>query len=68
MTKITAEIYEKDKERYTVVSGHVTGAPTCTFGNVQQWVGYDKKQKRFVRFTKSVFKKLIQQIENKPQV
>ena len=64
MDKITAEIYQQDPGRYILVSGHEQGAPTCSFGNVQQWVGYDTTEKKFIRFTKSVFKQLVQQKEN----
>jgi hypothetical protein len=64
MDKITAEIYQQDPDRYILVSGHEEGAPTCSFGNVQQWVGYDKTEQKFIRFTKSVFKQLVQQKEN----
>ena len=62
--KITAEIYQKDKDRYTVVSGFTEGAPCCPYGNRHKWVGFDKKEQKFVRFTKSVFLKLVEQVEN----
>lgn len=64
MEKVTAEIYQQDPDRYIVVSGHDEGAPLCPVGNVQQWVGYDKAEKKYIRFTKSVFKQLVQQKEN----
>lgn len=64
MDKVTAEIYQQDPDRYILVSGHQEGAPTCSFGNVQQWVGYDNSEKKYIRFTKSVFKQLIKQKEN----
>jgi hypothetical protein len=63
--KITAEIYQQDPDRFSVVSGHQLGAPTCPVGNILQWVGYDKKEDKYVRFTKSVFKKLVAQAEIK---
>ena len=62
MEKVTAEMYQQDPERYTLMEGSTEGAPTCTFGNKQKWVGYDKDQGTFIRFTKSVYKKLISQI------
>ena len=64
MEKVTAEMYDQDTDRYTLVSGHEEGAPTCPYGNMQQWVGYDRVEEKFIRFTKSVFKQLIQEKEN----
>ncbi|HCU45370.1 MAG TPA: hypothetical protein DF610_11390 [Sphingobacterium sp.] len=64
MEKVTAEMYDQDPDRYTLVSGHEEGAPTCPYGNMQQWVGYDRVEEKFIRFTKSVFKQLIQEKEN----
>ncbi|WP_134090290.1 hypothetical protein [Olivibacter sp. XZL3] len=65
MNKITAEIYEQNPERYTLVKGNVQGAPSCRFVNTSDWVGYDKEKSTFVRFTKSVFKRLVNQIHLK---
>lgn len=45
MEKITAEIYKQDMDRYILVSGDQEGAPTCNYGNKQEWVGYDNKEK-----------------------
>lgn len=64
MDKVTAEIYQQSPGRYILVPGHEEGAPTCSFGNMQQWVGFDQTEQKFIRFTKSVFKKLVQQKEN----
>ncbi len=63
-------MHQENPERYTLVDGSTHGAPTCKFGNTAQWVGYDKVTKTFVRFTKSVYKRLVQEIEsthNKPE-
>jgi hypothetical protein len=65
MDKVTAEMHQQEPDRYTLVSGHQEGAPACPYGNVQEWVGYDNMEHKFIRTTKSVFKKLIQQQENK---
>ena len=67
MEKVTAEMYDQDPDRYTLVSGHEEGAPTCPYGNMQQWVGYDRVEEKFIRFTKSVFKQLIQKKENEKE-
>lgn len=64
MDKVTAEMYQQNPDRYILVSGNRQGAPSCPYGNKQQWVGYDKTKQEFIRFTKSVFIKLVQQKEN----
>ncbi len=56
---INSEIFYKNPNRYELVSGRVKGAPNCPYGNHYQWIGYDKLENKFVRFTKSIFKKLI---------
>ncbi|MEO7214578.1 MAG: peptide-methionine (S)-S-oxide reductase MsrA [Mucilaginibacter sp.] len=63
MEKVTAEMYQQNPQRYTLVDGSTEGAPTCAYGNVKEWVGYDKVERTFVRFTKSVYKKLVSQID-----
>ncbi|MBD1424007.1 hypothetical protein [Sphingobacterium arenae] len=67
MNKITAEIYQLHPDRYILVSGNEEGAPRCPYGNIQHWVGYDSLSKKYTRFTKSVYKKLVEEIENKKQ-
>ena len=67
MEKVTAEMYQQDPDRYTLVSGHEEGAPTCPYGNMQKWVGYDRAEEKFIRFTKSVFKQLVQKKENEKE-
>ena len=64
MDKVTAALYQQHPEGYTLVPGHQEGAPPCPYGNVQKWVGYDTTEQKFIRFTKSVFKQLVQQKEN----
>ena len=59
MKRINAELYIKNPSRYILVPGSTNGAPTCPFGNNYQWIGFDKEEEVYVRFTKSVFKKLI---------
>ena len=53
------EAYLQDPQRYELRSGHEEGAPLCPYGNHFQWIGYDKKTKAYVRFSKSLFKKLV---------
>jgi hypothetical protein len=64
MEKITAELYNQHPERYLLVPGHLEGAPTCPYGNVQEWVGFDNVDRKYIRFTKSVFKKLVEEKKN----
>jgi hypothetical protein len=61
MRKITMEMYKAAPNRYELRSGAEEGAPACPYGNTYQWVGYDKELQEYVRFTKSVFKLLVNQ-------
>lgn len=57
------EDYLQQPERYELRSGSEPEAPNCPYGNKFQWIGYDKTTGEYIRFTKSVFKKLIQENE-----
>ena len=59
MRKVNMEQYLVDDSNFELKSGKVEGAPKCPYGNNFEWIGFDKKDKEFVRFTKSVFKILI---------
>lgn len=61
LTKITFDIFNENTSRYSLISGKVYGAPRCPYGNNYKWIGYDLQEDQFVRFTTSVFKKLIDQ-------
>jgi len=56
---ITAEVYNFTPSRYELRKGTLPDAPPCPFGNRFKWIGFDKKEKKYVWVTKSVFKKLI---------
>lgn len=60
--KVNAASYDAQPTRYILVDGHSAGAPSCPFGNIRQLVGYDTKDKVYVRFTKSVYQRLRNQI------
>ena len=62
MRKVTMQDFLLQPARYELRSGSCEGAPLCPFGNHYQWIGYDLKTEEYIRFTKSVFKKLIQQL------
>ena len=53
------EEYKLDPSRYQLRRGTEEGAPPCPYGNPYKWIGYDTKSKEYIRFTKSVFKLLI---------
>ena len=56
--------YDIDPNRYELRSGSETNAPLCPYGNHYKWIGFDLKTNEYVRLTKSVFKLLINKIEN----
>ena len=58
---ITAELFNLFPDRYELRKGTQSDAPLCPFGNQFEWIGFDKEEMKYVRFTKSVFKKLIRQ-------
>jgi len=59
MRRINMETYLLNPHQYELRSGNEVGAPLCPYGNQFEWIGYDKKTQEYVRFTKSVFKKII---------
>ena len=59
---ITSELYHSNPKRYELRKGDSAGAPLCPFGNIYEWIGFDIETKEYVRFTKSVFKKLINSV------
>lgn len=64
LTRVDSKTFNENPKRYELVSGNTKGAPTCPYGNQYEWVGFDKIDKKFVRFTKSIFKKLIKEKTN----
>lgn len=63
LPKVDMEKYLAEPHRYELRSGQTDGAPLCPYGNHYTWVGYDREAQMYVRFTKSVFKLLIQEKE-----
>ena len=61
--KINMETYLLEPKRYELRSGQEEDAPPCPYGNRFQWIGFDKTTREYLRFTKSVFKKLVSQKE-----
>lgn len=62
LVKINMDLYQIDPERYELRSGQTEAAPLCPFGNHYEWLGYDLEKSKYVRFTKSVFKLLVNQM------
>lgn len=60
LTRVNSKIFNQNPSQYELVSGNTKGAPKCPYGNTYQWIGYNHSNDSFVRFTKSIFKKLIQ--------
>lgn len=60
---ITAERYDFSPERYQLRKGTEADAPPCPFGNRFKWIGFDTEKGEYVRVTKSVFKRLIKQLD-----
>lgn len=61
---ITAEQFNLYPERYELRKGSHSDAPDCPYGNRFEWIGFDKETNKYVRVTKSVFKKLIHNMDN----
>lgn len=64
LSKVDMATYLRAPNRYELRSGQVDDAPSCPYGNKYEWIGFDRESQNYVRFTKSVFKKLIQEKEN----
>ena len=56
---VTSAEFNLMPERYELRNGNLPDAPPCPYGNSYKWIGYDKENRRYVKVTKSVFKKLI---------
>lgn len=59
MRKVTMKDYLLEPARYELRAGSSAGAPSCPYGNQYEWVGFDRQAREYVRFTKSVFKLLV---------
>ncbi len=64
LIRVDSKTFFQNPNQYQLVSGNTKGAPKCPYGNYYQWVGYDRINHNFVRFTKSIFKNLIQKKYN----
>lgn len=60
LKRIDSQTYNQNPDQYRLVSGKTKGAPKCPYGNTYRWIGYDNVNHSFVRFSKSIFKKLIE--------
>ena len=62
--KVNMSEYLLDPSRYQLRSGKEPNAPLCPYGNHYKWIGFDNLTNEYIRFTKSVFKHIIQQKNN----
>ncbi|MDF1695274.1 MAG: hypothetical protein P1U56_05555 [Saprospiraceae bacterium] len=61
---LKAKVYASDPNRYELVSGSISKAPLCPFGNNFKWIVLDRETKVYMRATKSVFKRLLDKKTN----
>ena len=59
MRRIIMNDFIKNPDRFELRSGLESGAPKCPFGSHYKWIGFDTVKKEYIRFSKSVFKKMI---------
>lgn len=55
---VDAEAYQNDEDRY-VLRVNDPAAPLCPYGNKRVYIGFDKYKNNYIRFTKSILKKLL---------
>lgn len=60
---ITSEVFNLSPDRYQLRKGTRPDAPPCPFGHCFKWIGFDTEKGEYVRLTKSVFKRLISQLD-----
>ncbi|MFT4535356.1 MAG: hypothetical protein ACJA1A_001933 [Saprospiraceae bacterium] len=60
---ISAEMFNLRPGRYEIRKGTFPDAPPCPFGHRFKWIGYDMEEMKYVRVTKSVFKRLIADLD-----
>lgn len=63
MRKVDMATYQANPSRYELRRGSEPNAPNCPYGNQYEWIGYDLEMDEYIRFTKSVFKLLVQEFE-----
>lgn len=63
LSVITSNVYNLNPDRYEIRKGTLPDAPPCPFGHRFKWIGYDKEEMKYVRVTKSIFKRLIDDLD-----
>lgn len=61
--KVNAEAFDAEPERFILVDGHHEGAPMCSYGNQLPLVGVDIMTKEYVKYTKSVYKRIKEKLD-----
>lgn len=64
MKRIDRETFSLHPERYELRSGNADDAPRCPYGNSYEWIGFDREERSYVRFSKRLFKTLVQEYRN----
>jgi len=55
---VDAASYEANRERYELRTFD-PNSPLCPYGNQREFIGFDKQEKSYVKFTKSVLLKFL---------
>ncbi len=64
LPRVSADLYNESPQRYEIRPGNTPGAPKCPFGHYFKWLSYDLLEEKYVRLSKSIFKKLIAEYSN----
>ena len=62
LRRVNMESFLINPDRYELRKGTTLGAPNCPFGNNYRWIGFDRDTNEYIRFTTSVFKKLVKNL------
>lgn len=63
LPRIDKKLFDSNPHRFELLSGQTKGAPLGPYGNKYLWIGFDNLEQNFVRFTKSVYKFLLNKKE-----
>ena len=61
---VDAETFDSDPARYEL-KVDPPNPPLCPYGNPQKYVGFDNKANEYIRFTKSVFRRVFNEFKEK---
>ncbi|MBK7807294.1 MAG: hypothetical protein IPJ51_13455 [Saprospiraceae bacterium] len=61
---VDAEAYRNDEDRY-VLRVNDPEAPLCPYGNKRVYIGFDRYKNNYIRFTKTILRKLLLKQDDK---